>query len=269
MNTFTGSPFTTYFCESILPWSVNTRLPGEHGLADGFRFASVGIGLQHVLYVSYLVPAERVRPHVPDILPLAVRSDDSVFVSVVVLKSKLDGLSYLPGPFLPYDQVNLRTYVVDPRTGGPAVYFFRSAVKSRIVAGLTRLVGLGWEHGRFNIRLISEARAGRVRHTTTGDWHGRLQIEASVALEEDAEKEMDGSADVVKHLTGPLVGYYGTKRFGIWHPPLRPTQAHVESIRFDLLASSGLVDPGRIAEPDSVLAVAESRFRIYLPPTRV
>jgi hypothetical protein len=238
-------------------------------LVDGFRFASVEIGLRYVLYVSYLVPAERVRPHVPDVLPLAVRSDDRVFISVVVLKSRLAGLSYLPGPFLPYDQVNLRTYVVDPRTGGPAVYFFRSAVTSRIVAGLTRLVGLGWEHGRFNIRLLSEARPGRVRYTTTGDWHGRLQIEATLAHEENAGEETDGAEDVVKHLTGPLVGYYGTKRFGIWHPPLRPTQAHVESIRFDLLASSGLVDPGRIAEPDSALAVTQSRFRIYLPPTRL
>ncbi len=231
-------------------------------MGEGGGLASVGIGLWHVLYVSYLVPVERIRPLVPEVLSLSANADGRAFVSVVILKSRLDRMSFVPGPFLRYDQVNVRTYVVDPRSGGPAVFFFRSAVTSRLIATSTRLIGLAWEHAELHVQ-IGEVGGGLVSQVTAGDWHGRLRIEA---VEGQGEKP---DSDVAAHLTGPLVGFYGTKRFGIWHPPLQPLAATVNAVEFDLLVEMGLVEAGQLLKPDSVLAVPESTFRVYVPPTRV
>ena len=45
---------------------------------------SVEMELYDILYLSYLLPVSRVRPLVPDILPLATVGGDRVFFSVVI-----------------------------------------------------------------------------------------------------------------------------------------------------------------------------------------
>lgn len=43
------------------------------------QLISVKMMLRHVLYISYLVPASRIRPLVPNVLPLATPFPDQVF----------------------------------------------------------------------------------------------------------------------------------------------------------------------------------------------
>ena len=87
------------------------------------KIARVEMSLHHVLYVSYLVPESRVRQLVPEALPLAVVERDNVFISVVILQSTRVRLSSLPFPKFTYNQVNIRTYVLDPHSGQHAVFF--------------------------------------------------------------------------------------------------------------------------------------------------
>jgi hypothetical protein len=70
------------------------------------KLTRVEMSLHHVLYVSYLVPESRVRGLVPESLTLAVVERDSVFVSVVILRSAGVRLSSLPFLKFNYNQVN-------------------------------------------------------------------------------------------------------------------------------------------------------------------
>jgi hypothetical protein len=89
------------------------------------KVLSIKMDLHNLLYVSYLVPVDRIRLLVPSELKLA-SFNHKVFVSIVAMQCRRVHLFDLKWPSLSYDQLNLRTYVIDPKTGKPAVYFFKS-----------------------------------------------------------------------------------------------------------------------------------------------
>ena len=60
------------------------------------KIMRVEMALNHVFYISYLVPESRVRGIVPEVLPLSVVDRDNIFVSVVILQSARVRLSSLP-----------------------------------------------------------------------------------------------------------------------------------------------------------------------------
>lgn len=82
---------------------------------------SVTMKLCDILYLSYLVPASRIRPFVPEILPMAY-IDDRVFISIVIFHSSGVRLVNLPSLRFDYNQINLRTYVKDPQTKNHGFY---------------------------------------------------------------------------------------------------------------------------------------------------
>lgn len=68
--------------------------------------------------MSYLLLAERLRPLLPTNLEPACVEDDTVFVSLVAFRGTTTALCEPPSPCFHFDQVNIRTYVRDPVTGG-------------------------------------------------------------------------------------------------------------------------------------------------------
>ena len=261
-----------YYSIPSLNWGLLTR-----GCSVRKGFSSIGrvdMKVRHVLYVSYAVPHSRVRPLLPDTVPLSTIEETSAFVSVVVLQSEDVRLARLPLFRFNYGQINVRTYVTDPRTGNQAVYFLKSGVTSASISALTRLLGLSWEKVDLNISAERDDSSLYTRYSVSGRWHGDVHVLAEetgihpteVAPFHDLESAVD-------YLVRPMIGLYGskgsTRRFEISHSSLEPRAMRLLEFRLPLLDAMGLVREEEVLEPHSVLLVPESPFRIFLPPTRL
>ena len=75
------------------------------------RHLNVRMTLCDVLYVSYALPAGRMRNLIPDNLSLATAGDDMSFISIVALHSTQVRLNLLSFLRFEYYQLNIRTYV--------------------------------------------------------------------------------------------------------------------------------------------------------------
>lgn len=221
---------------------------------------SIKMDLHNLLYVSYLVPVERIRPLVPSELTLA-SSNDKVFLSIVAMHCSRVHLFDLKWPSFSYDQLNLRTYVIDPKTGKPAVYFFKSGVSSRIIPAATSILGIPWAHISF--QLFTERSAnGTNFYRATGNWGGEIEIlmkSSGVNNSNDA---------VIEHITGPTAGFIGTgkrlKKIIIEHKVLVVRTLSLLQIKFNLPVDASLLEVSELDKPDSVLIVPESRFSVFI-----
>jgi hypothetical protein len=232
------------------------------------------MSLYHVLYVSYLVPESRVRKLVPEELPLAVVDPDHVFVSVVILQSAGVRLSSLPFPKFTYNQVNIRTYVLDPKSRQQAVFFLRSGVTSPVISLLTRSIGIPWQHISTELEISTDKGGNYQSYRAGGIWGQPFSVIAEgtpgyptkIAPFEDAN-------EAISYLVRPLMGFFGQKGkvrgFRIWHPEVQPHGGLIKQIHFPLLKTLTLLDESAISKPDSILLVPNAYFYIYMPPERV
>ena len=238
------------------------------------KITRIEMSLHHVLYISYLAPESRVRKLVPEELPLAVVDPDHVFVSVVILQSAGVRLSSLPFPKFTYNQVNIRTYVLDPNSGQQAVFFLRSGVTSPVVSLLTRSIGIPWQ--RISAELeISTTKGGNYQsYRADGVWDQPFSVIAEGKPDYPIRIAPFGDAnEAISYLVRPLMGFFGQKGkargFKIWHPEVKPYGGLLKQIHFPLLKSLNLLDESDISKPDSILLVPNAYFYIYMPPERV
>ena len=65
---------------------------------------------------------------------------------------KTSGAATIPTPRIPFDQVNIRTYVIDPVTKKPAVYFVQCGISGALITFLYRVLsGMPVEHTPLSI----------------------------------------------------------------------------------------------------------------------
>lgn len=231
---------------------------------------SVDMLLRDMLYVSYLLPAERVRPIVPASLALAA-IDNRVFVSLVIFRGKTTALAKVPSPRFPFDQVNVRTYVLDPVTGGPSVYFVKCGISSGLITFLYRLFsGMPVEHIDYRIEVQQDKEGVYADYSATGNWNGDFSLrvrETAPALE--SLPPFSGVKEAIDYLIDPLVGFYPSQqkmlRLEVFHPPLIPRVGVLEHARFPYLNLLGLLDREAVSRPHNVLLIPATPFRIYLP----
>jgi len=238
------------------------------------RLMSIRMTLRHVLYISYLLPASRIRPMVPDALTLATLGSDRVFISIVSLKCENVRLANLPWPRFTYNQLNLRTYVRDPITGNSAVYFFRSGVTSTATSLLTSSIGLPWRHINLELQISRDSQTRYSRYLASGRWDGETVIEAEESQSPLTEIEpFDNLESAVEYLTGPRIGFIGpegrARRFEIRHRQLEVRLGKLHEIRIPVANATGLLEEGEVEEPHNVLLVPEAEFTVYLPPRRI
>jgi hypothetical protein len=232
---------------------------------------SVDMTLKNVLYLSYLVPAARVRALVPERLPLAIIEGERVFISAVSLTSERVRLNVCPWPRFRYHQLNLRTYVLDPKTGGMAVYFFRSGLTSATTSRLTRLLGLPWEHADLSLDVRRDDPDTVTGYLLEGNWDGPLRIEAStMAKRPESFGPFTDLEHMMAYLINPPAGYYGpsgkTRRFEVSHRSLSPFSADLRDVSLPTMEGLGLLSAGEMAHPHDVLYLPEASFRIHMPP---
>ncbi len=240
----------------------------------GKEFMTVEMLLRDMLYVSYLVPAARIIPLLPKGLTPAVVSDDLVFVSLVIFRGVTSGAARVPMPRIPFDQVNIRTYVIDPVTGAPSVVFVRCGISGALITFLYKILsGMPVEHTPFSITPAVDTKGGYNHYHVAGSWHGSFQIDA-----EEQERELSrlppfaGRQEAIDYLIDPLVGFYvaGRKllRLEVYHAPLVPRVCTAKTIVFPYLTKLGIVGDDEIGHPHNLLLVPFTPFRIYLPPRK-
>ena len=236
--------------------------------------SSVGMHLTDMLYVSYLVPAGQLAGHLPEGLEPALVDGENVFVSLVIFRGKTSAMAMVPSPRIPFDQVNIRTYVIDPVTKKPAVYFVRCGISGRLITFLYRVLsGMPVEHVPFVIEAERDY-GGRYRmHTVRGDWQGPFHVSATEVLPALVELEpFPDVAAAIGYLIDPLIGFYldrgRLKRLEVYHKPLVPRVFSADTVSFPILDRLGIVDRQGDERPHNILLVPFTPFHIYLPARR-
>ncbi len=231
--------------------------------------------LEDMLYVNYLVPGERIAGLLPGELKPALVGEGKVFLSLVIFKGNTRGLFHIPAPPVPFDQVNIRTYVVDPRSGKTAVYFIKCGIRGRFITFMYKaLSGMPVEHCPFRITAEADEQGNYGSYRVKGLWRGPLTITAAgdspVLTRFDPFESVDGA---LQYLVDPLAGFYrawgGLRRLEIFHEPLKPGVCSAIDVSFPYLESMGLLSAGEIREPHNLLIVPQTPFEIFLPPERM
>ena len=239
----------------------------EHMLT---RLLRVEMTLRDVLYISYSVPAGRLRPLVPDTLRLATADWDVAFISIVALWSRQVRLGLLPFLRFNYRQLNIRTYVIDPVSGEHAVYFLRSGVTSRFISLVTRMSGIPWQFIALKTQVKPEKEANL--YLASGNWDGEFSLKARTFSDDFMTPPFFKNREsAVDFLVRPLIGFVGSKqrlgRFVIQHPQVKPHDWKLTELDFPLFTNLGVVD--ELNNPHSVFFLPMADFSIYLPPRRV
>lgn len=234
------------------------------------RLLCVRMTLKDVLYISYDVPMTKLRKLVPEPLQLATLGKDMAFISIVVLRSTRVRLTTLPFLRFNYNQLNIRTYVIDPVSGRNAVYFLNSGVTSVMISLMTRISGIPWQYIDLNIELNPHQEI--LSCLARGNWQGNYYIKCQ-ALSEDLKEIplFENNKDAVDFLIRPLIGFIGDNRrlgrFEIQHPEVEPQNWQLTEFDFPLFSDLGVVDESN--KPHSVFFLPTADFSIYLPPRKI
>ncbi len=224
-----------------------------------------------MLYVSYLIPVERLKNFIPASLRPAEADVGMVFLSLVIFRGRTSGAATIPTPGIPFDQVNIRTYVIDPATGKPAVYFVHCGISGSLITFLYRILsGMPVEHTPFAIRTRKDMDGRYGTYEASGIWHGKFSIKAGQAAEKvTALDPFSSREEAMSYLIDPLAGFYSdsaiVRRLEVFHTPLEPKPCSPLEVRFPYLSSLGLVKEEEIARPHNILLVPYTPFLIYLP----
>jgi hypothetical protein len=233
------------------------------------------MALKDMLYVSYLLPVERIVPMIARGLVPATPDGRSGFLSLVIFKGNTQEAFRIPAPPIPFDQVNIRTYVVDPRTGETAVYFIRCGISGRFITYMYRMLsGMPVEHCTFKITGKPGDAGNYGSYRVEGNWRGPFTITASETAPAVTGIDPFPSADeALLYLMDPAVGLYpargSLRRLEIFHEPLKPRVCKATAaVRFPCLEELGLMNTEEIARPHNLLLVAHTPFEIFLPPEK-
>lgn len=233
--------------------------------------------LEHFAMVSYLVPLDRLRPHVDpqfEVVPFRDRGQTCGLVSVVPFVDVDFRFAALPLLRFRFAQTNYRLYVVD-RRGDHLAWFFGTSLDTVFVAIPRYLWRLPWYRARtrFDVSYrLDEGRYAHYRITTRSRW---APAEASLVDHGTPMPVLPGFDDVEAQrliLTNPVRGVFHRRdgtvgTYSIWHPEMRLTTGAVERARFTLLERLGLLSDDEMQRPHSVLLTPRIEFQIRLPPT--
>lgn len=239
------------------------------GLIPSF---TVQMDIYDVLYLSYIIPEERLRPAVPDNICLAAPIQGKAIISLVIFRSENVTASLFPFIHFDYGQVNLRTYIIDPPTGKNAVFFLRSGITSRFISVITNLLQIPWQSVSLSLDTGYDNERSFAHYAVEGDWEGAFNIVLNANQDPAVNPQPFNTLDeAIRFLTGPAVGFYATSRglirFEVKHSEIQPAMGTISSIHLPMLPLSGLVTNEELWRPNSVLVAPDGHFTIYMPPT--
>ncbi len=229
---------------------------------------SVKLDIVDVAYVTYLVPEERLRPAVPENITFAMTHEGRAFVSLVMFHNRNVRASFFPFIRFNYDQLNVRTYIIDPVTGKTAVFFLHSGITSGIMSSATKLLGIPWPVISFGINGGQENSQGG--YSADGEWEGGIAIKLQEVPEPDSYAPFRNMKEAIEFLVTPTAGFYkapgGVTRFEVQHTFVVPSAGRAASVHFPLLEKLGYLGSEELQHPHNVLITRHGFFRVFLPP---
>ena len=235
------------------------------------RFARIEDTIQNFALVTHVVPAERVRPQIPDRFELETFWEDGIekaWISTSCFcnhQCRWGGLRY---PAHDFDQTTFRTYAT--YRGLRGAYFFGTWVSTRLswfgqfsVAAHTRLADFdveinGGRNGYPLYRFIARSGPAEVG----------FDIEALERVEPKAPfKTGDEHGGFITHrLWGFTRNPSGVHVVGrIQHRRMRPWAGRLNSGRFDYWAEKEILFPDEYDNVYSVLVEPSVHFLLYPP----
>jgi uncharacterized protein YqjF (DUF2071 family) len=217
--------------------------------------------LKNVLYISYLIPVEKIRKLVPDSLILSTVSGDEVFLSIVVIRNHGAHLRFAPLPRFSFNQINIRTYVKDIETGEQSVFFLKSGADFTAIHNFFENLG-------FPIEKISceiDVDDSTLSYHSYGEWDIKFEIESEKSQKSVEWAPFASRQSAVEYLVLPQTGFFISKaklwRLPVWHPPTDPVDMSLTGLKLPPFENLELVDD--ISKPHNVLLVPETPFYIF------
>jgi hypothetical protein len=255
---------------SILQSRINAR---RAGLID------IRSDLLHFALITYALPAERLRPHIPerfDISTFPIGGASLALMSAVPFLD--DGFHYRLLPFLrwTFAQTNYRVYVVDRDTGEHCVWFFGTTLGSPLVYLARWLWRIPWHYARYQLDCQYDPARRAYEHfrlTKTSGWAA-----AEIELEDTGEPMIltpgfSSLDEQILILTHPITGHFyrldgkpGT--YSVWHEEIPLTVGKAKRLYFSLYERLGLLSRAEMQRPHSVLICPQTTFDVHLPPKK-
>lgn len=243
-----------------------------------FGWMDIRSDLLHFALITYALPAERLRPHIPerfDIPTFPINGQPLALMSAVPFLDA-DFHFYRLAPFIKWQfaQTNYRVYVVDRETGEHCVWFFGTTLGSWVVHVARTLWRIPWHYARYEIDCPYNAQRrayDRYHFSKTSDW-----ASAEIELEDTGEPMalhpcFSTLDEQILILTHPIVGYFyrldsrpGT--YSVWHEEIPLTVGKAKHLYFSLYERLGLLSREEMENPHSVLICPKIMFEVHLPP---
>ncbi|MCW8133593.1 MAG: DUF2071 domain-containing protein [Planctomycetota bacterium] len=207
-------------------------------------------GWMRALMIHFAVPAERLRPFVPDELDLDLR-DGTAWVSLVAfeqvrLRPAVSGaagrvLEALSAPLARHGFLNVRTYV--RHAGEPGIFFLAECIPNLLAVAVgTRLYGLPYRFGRLAYDFDAEGARYEGRVSLGLRRAARMELAFGARWPEGARFAPSEPGSRTEFLMERYSAYTMRKgvarRFRIWHAPWpqTPCELRLETQNFARLA---------------------------------
>ncbi len=218
-----------------------------------------------LLFASWPVPLEHLRPLVPAGLPIDTWGG-SAWLSVVALRlSRVRPLRVpLPGQLMSYSQINVRTYTT--LGGKPGIWLLSVDCADRPTVAVSRLAfGIPYVHSDVSVAGAPDGHGVRARSRRHGE--PAVQVEASYRGEGRPAPPEPGSLD--EFLTNRL-STYGVNRLGVLRADISHDEWLLEeaSAELDAVALVGALGL-RLPSDPPILQFAAEIDVLGGPPVRL
>lgn len=245
------------------------------------NFLDVRSALKHFALINYALPAERLRPHIPErfeIPEFEIGGRRLAMMSAVpFLDVDFHFINLFPFLKFNFGQTNYRVYVIDKKSGEHCVWFFGTTLGSVVVNAARTAWQIPWHyaHYKINCRYDKQAkRYGHYEYKTESEW-GDAQIEIEDIAQAIGITDGFESYDQMKLiLTHPVDGFFyrldgALGGYSVWHEEMNVTLGKAKNLYFGLYDRLGLLSKEEMQTPHSIFICPQIEFHVYLPPRKM
>jgi hypothetical protein len=243
--------------------------------------------LLHFALITYALPAERLRPHIPprfDFPTFPSNGQQLALMSAVPFVDT-DFHFYRLAPSLKWQfaQTNYRVYVVDRETGESCVWFFGTTLGSWVVNIARTLWRIPWHYADYDV--ICNYNLSRRAYDRYEMYHFSEWATAEIEVEDTGQPMsltpgFSTLDEQILILTHPVTGYFYRERwlsllkpasvgtYSVWHEEIPFTVGKARNLYFSLYERLGLLSEKEMRKPHSVLICPKTTFEVHLPPKK-
>ena len=224
--------------------------------------------LNHLLFINYAVPLNKLRVHVPAEFDLDTRVDhnetEMAFVSAVAFNVAEIRSNALPIPNVSFNQINYRAYIRTPDRSG--VYFLDLRVGSRMIAASASFLRLPVTYESIELTFQPSTvglQGGSQRYVVESGGEEGLIARVVISHPDDTSDQPPLIAS--EFITERPLGFLrtvggGIHRAAVEHEKLEAVRAEAESVRCRRLETLGVLDSHQSERPHSIFYVSHALF---------